>query len=292
MEYLRDSLRAEHVTIRLAGGTYFFEETLFIGSGVTGGITFAAREGETVVFSGGKLWHGTVKNNQARQLFVNGEARKRSRYPKKGTLRIASVPGMTFDKFMGPPEARHPIFYADPGDLKDWSHRESIEVVAVHYWNEERMPLGSLDPETGRIECLAVPQWPLKDDCTTQCARFWFENLWDELTEKGEWFINHSTGEFQYKPLDHEALENTVLILPETEQLIKIEGEPDRRVSRIAFEGITFAHTARPRRLLWGQSRQGLPGHTDRELPLFRFRRRRGYSGRGRRLFADSGQKR
>ena len=257
---LRESPPAGPVTIWLDAGTYFLDEPLVLGP-ETPMITLAAMSGRKVTLSGGRRITGleeVTRNGRRawvarlpevaagqwrfRSLFVNGASRPRPRLPKEGTWRIASVPGMRYDSFIGPPEAHHETFFCESGQVADWRNLQDVDAVAAHYWLEERLPLAAVDPETGRIDCQVKPFYPLKDDAAARCARVWFENVAEALSEPGQWDLDRPTGEMTYLPLDEETLDETEVVAPVLDHLIRIEGEPGRCVRGVVLKDLHLAH--------------------------------------------------
>ncbi len=257
---LLDSPPVAPVTIWLDEGTYFLKEPLVIGP-TTPLLTIAARPGAKVVLSGGKRitnLHETTVNGQRawvaelpevvagdwyfHSLFVDGATRPRTRTPKGEPWRIASVPGMSYENFIGPATAHHGTFFCEPGQVQQWSNITDVDAVAAHYWMEERLPLSAVDPASGRVDCSVKPYYPLKDDCAARCARVWFENIAEELSEPGEWYLDRTTGVLTYLPKPEETLAETQVIAPVLEQLLRIEGTPEHPVRGIVLRDLTFAH--------------------------------------------------
>lgn len=257
---LRDFPPVAPITIWLDEGTYFLREPLVIGPD-TPLLTIAARPGAKVVLSGGRritdlaettlnarrAWVATIPAVQRgewyfRSLFVDGQPRARPRWPRKGLWRIARVPGMSFDRFIGPPEAHHNEFFCEPGQVQQWKNLHEVDAMAVHYWIEERLPLESVDPSTGRVLTQVRPFFPLKDDAAARCARLWFENVAEALSEPGEWYLDRGTGQLTYLPRNGEKLESTEVIAPVLDHLVRIEGRGDRPARGIVLKELTLAH--------------------------------------------------
>ncbi len=257
---LREAPPPGPVTILLDDGTWFLDEPLVLGPEAPL-VTLAARPGCRATLSGGRRIEGfteTARNGRRawvatlpdvaagswyfRSLYVNGSRRPRTRLPADGAWRIREVPGMTFDEFIGPPEAHHGTFYCEPGQVGDWANVEDVDAVAVHYWLEERLPLASADPETGRVTSHTTPVYPLKDDAAARCARFWFENVREALAEPGQWYLDRPTGELTYLPTDEEQLGDAEVIAPHLEHLVRVAGDPDRPVRGVVLRGLHLAH--------------------------------------------------
>jgi len=87
-----------------------------------------------------------------RQIFVNGQRRPRALLPKKGFYWIENVPGPPIENltlFDGTDS-----FQCVLGDIQNWKNLTDVEVIVVHYWIEERMPIASFDQ---RLEWSNLP---------------------------------------------------------------------------------------------------------------------------------------
>ena len=81
------------------------------------------------------------------QLFVNGRRCPRTRLPKEGFYWITGVQSEGQERdFSGAPASHS--FFVNPGDIKPWQALDDVDIVVLHYWVEERMPIGSFDPAT------------------------------------------------------------------------------------------------------------------------------------------------
>jgi hypothetical protein len=243
----RDLLRRARtpgpVTVWLRGGRYALRQPLVFGPDDSGPITYAAFPNEEVILDGGRridgwrdaqingrrAWAADLPDVRAgqwhfTQLFVNGRRRPRPKLPKSGYFIMEHVPGVTFEAFMSGRPSDH--FYARQGDFQTWANLTDIDVVAFHYWNEERMPVTSFDPATRRVRCARQSVWPLKDDVAPRFARYWVENVREALLDEGEWYLDRSEGVLYYLPLAGETPQNTQIFAPSIEQLILIHGDP------------------------------------------------------------------
>ena len=194
-----------------------------------------------------------------RSLFVDGVRRPRARFPKfsadavgvKNTLRIGEI------RF---PEKRK-LFDGDhvlkpaSGDIQNWPSLPDAEIVLLHYWVETRLPQPRLDPESGWISCARRSVFNLYESFNPKLARYYIDNLYEALTEPGEWYVDRKTGLLTYLPLPGETLKNTRLVIPLITRFIDVAGvaynrnggqisDPfgTRLVENLNFEGLTFRH--------------------------------------------------
>ena len=229
-------------------------------------LVFRAAEGETVTFSGGTKitrWRESEVNGRPcwiadvsreleymsdpRSLYVNHEPRPRSRWPKEGWLIIEDVPDLDPEAFSLFDGSRR--FVVGKGDFNlDWRNPGEIQAVISHLWTEERMPIAEYDPENREIRstrssifCLRNKGWMDQ----VPCARYYWENVFEALSEPGEWYLDRMAKELAYLPKEGETPANTSVILPHLMQLVRLHGDFDNRkpVRNIRFEGISFKHT-------------------------------------------------
>lgn len=69
-----------------------------------------------------------------------------------------------------------------------------------------------------------------------------FENAYEFLDEKGEWYFNKNTQTIYYIPRDGEDMSNIDAEFPQLEYLIKAEGSEGSIIKNISFEGLTFRY--------------------------------------------------
>jgi hypothetical protein len=250
------------VTIYLSQGVYRLDHPLELGA-ADRGTTICTRNGERAVIDGGRVITGwtkaTVHGRDAwvtnipevaagrwyfRELFVNGRRRPRPRLPKitgdgsQSFYRMQSAPGVTVDKkgvFNAPLFGGADHFIAKPGDFKNWSNLEDIDVVVLHYWVDERMPVASFDPRTREVKCTRTTRFSLKDDWVNKWPRYYVDNVFEAMTDPGEWYLNRSSGKVYYLPKSGETPQNTQIEAPVLKQLVTISG-----TQRITLRGLTF----------------------------------------------------
>jgi len=282
----RDALRALRssgkidgkVRVEIAKGVYRIAEPLVFGP-EDGHTTYAAAPGAGVVIDGGRELAGlresthnglrawTVRVPEAasgalnlRSLFVNGRRRPRARFPKfspdaegvKNTLRIGEI---RFPEKRGLFEGDH-VFKPAPGDVLDWPSLHDAEMVLLHYWVETRLPQPRFDPETGWVACARRSVFNLYESFNPKLARYYIDNLFEALTEPGEWYVDRKNGLLTYLPLPGETLKNTRLVIPLVTRFLEIAGVAFNRsgslvedplgarlVEGLRFEGLAFRHS-------------------------------------------------
>ena len=266
------------MTVWLRGGRYPVAAPVVFMPDDSAPVTYAAYPAEQPILDGGKRITGwRVESSplpngkgssvrwvadipevaegkwQFRQLFVNGQRRSRARLPKitPGTdgrddfYRMEAVPNIHFDAtstvdlFQG-----YDRFTAAPGQFDSWQHLNDVEVVVLHYWIEERMPVASYDPHTRQVVSTRYSMFALKDDFVARYAKYYVDNVFEALTEPGEWYLDRNAGKLYYIPMPGETPEATEVYAPVADQLLKLAGDPDtnRYVEFVRFEGLVFEH--------------------------------------------------
>jgi hypothetical protein len=254
----RDEARPVRVVLR--GGTYFLDAPLEFGpedSGTPGApVVYAAAAGERVVLSGGRRLDGgrwgqangrrawvvdvpDVKDGRwrFRQLFVDGERRPRTRLPKRGEYRIESLPGYTGD-FLRSPTQR---FVFAPGDIDpSWRNLRDVEVVGITKWQDNRLPVESVDARTRTVAFDRPSLFALVEGDGP--GPYWVENVFEALDEPGQWYLDRSLGMLYYLPRDGGPTPPAEMIAPLLPQVVRVVGREGGPAHDIRFEGIVFAH--------------------------------------------------
>ncbi len=157
-------------------------------------------------------------------------------------------------------------FFFSPQDIPEVTHAQDLELVLLHDWSITRIPVRSIDWNEHRItavdsigsrlEFFTLTHWE-------EHSRYYLENAPEFCDRPGEWFCNLDEGLIYYHPLPGETMDETTGIIPQSEKLLVIDGDPGRHAEYLTFESITFEHTAWP---LPGKGYCGVQAgmHTDR----------------------------
>ena len=253
-------------TVWLREGRYRPDEPLAFGPEDSGPATYRGYPGETAVIDGGvaidgwreetvsgqTVWVADVPEVAAgrwdfRQLFVDGLRCRRARLPKEDYYRIREIPGIEMDANSSRKNVSTQ-FRVEPGQFSAaWKNLTDVEVVAVHYWVDEHMPLAAYDEETQLVTVAAKPWHNLIDDVEDDvCARYYIENVFEALERPGDWYLDRPEGKLYYVPASDQAIEGFEAVAPKHKHLLVIEGDPDsgRTVDHLRFEDLSFEHAA------------------------------------------------
>jgi parallel beta-helix repeat protein len=252
------------VTVVLRGGVYPLKEPITFGSEDSAGIHFTAYPGETPILDGGRKldgWRTGVVNDRPcwtlelpevargewhfRSLFVNGRRAPRPKLPKSDWFWIEDVPGKGLKAEFHEGSSR---FVAKEGDIQNWRNLADVEVVVMHYWNDEHMDIVSFDEKTRLVVCDRTSILRLTDDFQPRFAKYYVQNIFEALTEPGEWYLDRKAGTLYYIPLEGETPETAEIFAPRMTRLLTIAGDADagRLVHNLRFTGLTFRHTDAP----------------------------------------------
>lgn len=265
-----------HATVELAPGTYPLTETVAF-TPADSHTTYRTSSGSEAVIDGGRVLSGLAETTHEglrawtldlpevasgkwhfRSLFADGMRRPRARLPKfspdaEGVHRTFRIGEIRFPEKRKLFDGDH-VFKPLPGDVQPWPSLRDAEIVLLHYWVETRLPQPHLDPRTGWVSCARRSVFNLYESFNPLLARYYVDNLFEALTEPGEWYLDLATGRFTYLPLPGETLENTRLVAPVLTRFVDVAGEAFNRGSDVGdplgarpvedlhFIGLTFRH--------------------------------------------------
>ncbi len=217
---------------------------------LSGGMTITGWEETTV--NGVTAWKTTVPQVAAgrwyfKQLFVNDKRATRSRWPKEGFFHITK-PGVDANGCeqhgWGKPGTNH--FSVNEGEFdSSWRNQADIHAVVLHYWIDERMPVVKYDESTRTIHSNLTSRAPLSISWDAEPAPFFIDNVFEKMTEPGDWYLDRQTGECWYVPHEGEAIETADIVAPRLHQLVRFEGDPQngKLVEHINLRGVTICHS-------------------------------------------------
>jgi len=248
------------VRVLLAGGRHFLDETLILGpeDGGTAGapVIWTAEPGQRATISGGRPagpWRETRLPGSASifmgslagelnplQLWVNGRRAQRPRWPREGYHRVVSTFGKKseFERLWGdgPDEAE----YAR-GDAWQFANLGDVRFVGMGAWYDMWMRVLEVDEERRSLRFHANC-WQRLVDETGQPSRYFLDNVKEALGEPGQWYHDRAEGTLYYVPRPGETADSIEAIWPALDQLVLVQGTPDRLVKHLHFENLTFEH--------------------------------------------------
>ena len=253
------------VTVLLRGGVYPQTKPIVFTAADSGTkecpITYQAYPGEKPVISGGdvirgwqpddseqsqtrcrgKLWRASVPAAKTggkwrfNQLFVNGGRRTRARVPNKGSFLRTDGP-LSKGNSRG--------FYFHEGDVKEWDDLREVVFVVYHSWETSIHHVRNVDTEACLVELHEPAPWGMGHWERQQ--RYYVENVFEELDEPGEWYLNRVTGTLYYYALPDETMADVEVVAPTlTSTLVSFDGDAskDDIIEHVHFRGISFLHS-------------------------------------------------
>lgn len=265
-DILNDTDSSCDIHIFLRGGRYELQEPIRLKPRGDNQITVSAFDNETPVICGGQILEGFTESTHNglrawildlpdvasgkwyfQDLYVNGKARKRPRLPKEGRYRMAYVPDTPIDtpywEVLYNPQN---TFQYENDDIDpNWAAIEDIDVLVPHLWIQERMPIEKILPKRKTVVSSRWSVFKLREDHKHSYDQYFLENVFEALSDPGEFYINKKSGKLIYLPLESETLENCQIEVPRINQLIINTGdaETEQYVESITFEGIHFRCT-------------------------------------------------
>jgi Right handed beta helix region/GH141 insertion domain len=248
------------VTVHIRGGTYRLSSPWVLApedSGTASApVAYVAEPGQHPAFSGGRvltgfhrhgrLWQCVIPEVKAgrwyfRELFVDGERRRRARSPNRGFYRVAGLlPGHRDAHGKEVPDKSGFIF--KPGDLQPWHDLRDVNVILMHSWETSIHPIESVDTVSHIVRFTA----PLKEWWTIgyweKAQRYYIENTFAALDQPGEWYLDRATGVLSYYPEPGEQFGKLKIVAPTLTELVRFAGDPDagRFVDWVTLRGLTF----------------------------------------------------
>ena len=247
----------EDIIVYLKSGVYPLTKTLTFDGAldfIPGGkrIVYKNFENDTVYISGGlpltewvasglgeDIVQTTVPDGFfTRDLYVNGKPAVRAR-----------TPVLNKDDLLWPDIGRE-IIYKDGGQLGKSTHAEDMEVIFNYQWHVHRVGVTSAEVRNNNTVLTLEPH---AHDLLVNASgigladiygikNIWYiENSLVLLTEPGEWYYDRSAKSIYYKLHAGEKTDSITAYAGFIEMLIT--NNPDKTLTNITFEGLTFCHT-------------------------------------------------
>ena len=222
------------------------------------GQVWSAAPGARPVFSGGRHLSGWQVGEHAgcmcwtldlpevragtwsfTQLWVNGARRPRTRLPKTGFFRFTGLDGQANSGVAwtrGPIRAQY-----QPGNLQPFMNLDDVSLVVYQLWFDTHHRIQSLD-ETAHVVHFHRPSLGSLLDEKAEFARYVLFNVFEGLSEPGEWYLDRSAGRLYYLPLPGEVPEQTEVVASRLVELVRFQSSDDTAVADIRLENLTLAH--------------------------------------------------
>ena len=236
------------VRVWLRGGRYALTEPLSFTAEDLPDVTFAACEGEEVVFTASVPLTGFAETevNGVRAFTLQTDLRFHAlyhpereiatpRWPETGnfTVRRVDREDELFPGNQGWWEASNgcTAFAADPAEVGlTFSQPEEVYCRITHAWLDEIARIRFYDEATGKVGLGRPATYEVKPGDV-----YWFENVFEALDSPGEWYLDEAAGTLYYIPFEGETPESVTLYAPVSAYLLTVDG-----CSGLTFENIRF----------------------------------------------------
>lgn len=269
VEELHKFAGKEPVTVWFAAGTYYLEKTILLGPELSGTaenpVVFSSEPGAEVIIKGSSLlnelrWKHykdgiyVAKLPSSRafdQLFVNGRRQVCSRFPDfdyenplrdgKGYLQVADGTDRRYDEWIT----------LSPQDFKNkhWKNPGTgiVHAFQSHNWGNMQYRIKDVEESENKI-FLAEGGWQLQrahgiGGKGKNASWFFIENIFEELTVAGEWFLDVKEQLLYYYPEEGVDLNSAIFEVPVLKDLIQIKGNSKKPVKHITLKGLDFSQS-------------------------------------------------
>jgi len=247
----------EAINVLFKGGVYRMSASLKFtpaDSGtVSAPVTYAAAPDEHALFSGGVLISGSWTQTPGKHywqihlpkakdggwifnsLTVNGLSRQRTRFPRDGEKELRGLgtePGG---------DRMHSLHYRSGDFDTNWTNPTDIDVVLLYKFTPAIHRIREILPEKNCLRFQGADT--RKVDKYEATPRYYLSNVFEALTEPGEWYLNRKTGVLYYYPMPGEDLSKVEVEVPVIKsRMIEFEGDlaADRPVEYLNFRNLHF----------------------------------------------------
>ena len=202
-----------------------------------------------------------------RQLWVNDQRATVPVIPKKsGFLQIKDllIPEADRSKKNAWQKAPNDGFVFKPGEFKkDWHALNDVYVISSYSWYHGYHTIKEIDESAQSVRfyqgtssrpfLVAHPahgrfigeDFPGGHDPNTfyEPAYYRIYNVFEALSEPGEFYLDRKSGKLSYIPRPGEKPESAAFVAPRIKQLLVVKGTPGKWIQHLILDGITFSHT-------------------------------------------------
>ncbi|NWK55006.1 PDZ domain-containing protein [Verrucomicrobiaceae bacterium N1E253] len=131
-----------------------------------------------------------------------------------------------------------------PKRIQSWSDPRGGFLHAMHraHWGGSHWKITGKKSAT---ECTLEGGWMNNRGDTIHPNDRFVENIFEELDDANEWFLNHKTRTLYFKPSKPLPKGKSAVIFSRHESCVRIEGSEQKAAKHIRFEGVSFRHTSR-----------------------------------------------
>ncbi len=240
---IRSKEKDRPIDINISPGEYYLDSTLHIGP-MLNHIRIVGEGQDKVTFKGSKklnlnwkkytddIWVSAVTDDMSfEQLFVNGKKQVLARYPD-------------YDENGGHWQG-HASDAIAPERIKTWSHPVGAIVHAMHAseWGDFHYVISGINENGNAI--LEGGHQNNRPSAGMHDTYRMVENVFEELDNAGEWFLDKNSKMLYYWPEKETELKKALVEGVRLKQLVEIKGDEKNPVRDVLFQGIKFEHARR-----------------------------------------------
>ena len=150
------------------------------------------------------------------------------------------------------------------GDIRAWANQGDVNAMVLHYWQHAWLPLTNVDLSArtayfkwGTVMPLVhshpshgVADWikqetPYPHQTWYLGASYYMDNVFEELREPGQWYLDRPTGKLYYIPLPGEIAASLDAWAPRLTNYFSFQGDwrKGAYLTGLTIEGISFRHS-------------------------------------------------
>ncbi len=259
------------ITVQMKGGDYRISRTMTLdaaGVGVLGStVEFVCADenearfcawvpvtgfAETTV-NGVTAWAADLPKVRGEVLYpnqcfsVSGQRLERPRYPEGEEELMAQLVDRTISSVQWN-ESMNMFGYRDE-TIETFSRPEDIQIHMFHYWNDERLEIGSIDTAGNRITTKTNSSMAFIE--YTKGAPYYFDNVYEMLKKPGQFYVDKKENKLLYIPQAGEKIDECTLYASDIDVILTIDGfhgtaeTPALSFRNIGFVGSDWKSTTR-----------------------------------------------
>ncbi len=253
VEAALERLRAgeyESACLYFTDGVHYLGEAVAL-TGKDHDITFCAPEGATPelrmatpisgwteeTVNGIAMWTAQVEGD-FESLFSESASLPQSRWPKEGYFSVKSANRADGYGTTDPNLAMQYAMYVNTDEIKvdgkefsEVTNLNDVTLKIIHWWKDETVKVQGIDNSSGRVEFSRPATMTIQSG-----DRYYFQNVFETMSEPGEWYLDRQAGKLYYIPQEGDVLGQTQLYAAAGVQMLTVKG-----ADNIRFEGLRFA---------------------------------------------------
>lgn len=186
---------------------------------------------------------------QFNELWVDGRRVPRPQFPRQGDP-LLQIAKRFPSKMQKPSPGSHSIFHHEkqfgyaPGEIGKLTRVADIDMVALHFWIESRIPVQRIDESRRVIHLARRSRMKLTEEFGPTPAKYYLDNVYEMFDTPGQWYLDRAAGKLYYMPKPGQTIDGTQVIAPVLDHVIAIEGRDSRtkHARHIELRNLVVSH--------------------------------------------------